>query len=125
MAISDINKYLLKSVTSLNSNSSAREIINENFKKLQEVIVCIAELSVNDLNNLIFPNPPTLGTRYELYFDGTDYVLVEAYTNPGTRYVIPSDQNVIVKDGYQYLVHDHLFLNGTITLEGNAELIIL
>ena len=44
----------------------------------------------------------------------------------GNRYIIPAGVNIVVKDNYQYLIKDNLYLTGgSITLEGNAQLCIL
>lgn len=120
----DIGDILLKQITSLHSNASARTLINENFEKLQRVIHCVNELSLNDLNDLILPDPPELNVQYVLTWDGDNFVFVSSSSNPGTKYVIRPDEVIRVLEDHQYIVSDQLFLFGTLILEGNSELVI-
>lgn len=122
--IKDLGDVLLESITSLHSNAAGRQIINENFEKLQAALIVISGIVVDDLNNIILPDPPELNVQYVLQWDGDHFVFVEAETNPGTRYIIRADQVIRVLEDYQYIVHDHIYIYGELVLEGNAELVV-
>ncbi len=121
----DLSDVLIKQITSLHSNASARGLINENFEKLQQVISCVVELSTDDINDLVLPDPPELGVQYVLIWDGSKFVFVKSSTNPGTQYIIRPDESIVVLDDFQYIVSDHIFIFGSLILEGNSELVIL
>lgn len=125
MAGCDLSDVILKQITSLHSNASARDLINENFSKLKKVVDCLSELTTDDLNDLIFPDPPETGVQYVLIWDGNNFVFVPSATNPGTKYIIRPDESITVLDDYQYIIADHIFIFGDLNLEGNAELVIL
>ena len=121
----DLSDALINQITAQHSNASARALINENFEKLQEVINCLVELTTDDINDLILPDPPELGFQYVLIWDGSKFKFVKSSTNPGTKYIIRPDESIVVLDDFQYIVSDHLFVYGDLTLQGNAELVIL
>ena len=125
MAACDLAEVLIKQISALHSNSAARDLINENFNKLQQVIDCVVQISVDDLNDLVLPDPPELGVQYVLVWDGSQFVFVKSSTNPGTKFIIRPDESITVLDDYQYIVSDHIFVFGDLVLQGNSELVIL
>lgn len=120
---SALDDILLKTIASEHSNASSRQIINENFNALRKAFVCLQNLNINQLNGLIFPNPPQLNVQYSLQWNGTAYVLVESNNNPGIKNVIQPTDVIIVLPDYQYIVFDTLTLLGTLIVQG--ELVIL
>lgn len=119
----NLGNIRIDQITSLHSNASARVIINRNFKQIFDAIVCISNITLADIGGLILPDPPQNGVIYNIQFDGSNYVLVESDTNPGTKYIIREGENIKVLEDYQYIVHDYLYLFGTIDIDG--ELVIL
>lgn len=113
----------IQNIGSLNSQSSARDIINRNFKALRDAVICISEISIEDIGGLILPDPPQNNVQYVLQWNGSAFEFVVANTNPGTKYIIQADEYIKVLEDYQYIVHDTLFLYGTLDVEG--ELVIL
>lgn len=124
MASCDLTDILIKQITSLHSNASARDLINENFEKLQRVINCMVQLTTDDIQDLVLPDPPEFGVQYALVWDGNTFKFVKSSTNPGTKYIIRPTESIIVFDDYQYIVSDHIYIYGDLTLQGNAELVV-
>ena len=119
----NLGNIKIDQITSLHSNASARVIINRNFQQIKDAIICVSNITIQDLQGLILPDPPQNGMTYEILFDGTNYVLVESKNNSGTKYIIQPEDNIKVLPDYQYIVHDYIFIYGTLDVEG--ELIIL
>lgn len=114
----------LKSITDLHSQDAARNIINDNFKKIQGVIVEIQSIKLSDLTDLVLPTDPGITDLWALKWNGTKWTFVKMIL-PGLKYVIQEDEELNIPPDYQYTIFDHFFIFGNVTLEENAELIIL
>lgn len=119
----NLEQFKIKIVSSTHSNASARDIINRNFEAIRDSLICISNLSLGDLVDILLPNPVENGVEYTLKWNGTQYELTELNIQPGTKYIIQPGEEIKVLEDYQYIVHDHLYLYGTLDIEG--ELVIL
>jgi hypothetical protein len=90
---------------------------------VKNAFACVQNLSFTQLNGLIFPTPALVNVQYCLQWNGSSYVLVEADVNPGTKFNIQPSDNIYVHEDYQYIVYDHIYVLGTLTVDG--ELVIL
>lgn len=114
----------LKDITSIHSNASARSVINKNFQKIKANLDAISIIPIDNLNKLVFPTTPTIGADYTMVWDGSKYnITVATFKNTGTKWKIPTGEEIIVRSGYQYIVHDRIDIEGVLNLEG--ELVIL
>ncbi len=126
VCVGEQNRQLIKLVDSRHSESSSRDIVNKNFQNLAKAIACLTQFSISDLEGLVLPEPAIAGVFYNLIWTGTTWSVQESPSNYGTKYRLDPQDNLTIKSGYQYIVHNNLVLNGgSITLEADAELVIL
>lgn len=95
------------------------------FLRSDGVNVGFSFINLSSINDVVMPLAPSVGQQYILqYSPGNVYELTAVPSlNSGIQYVIPVGQTIQVKDQYQYIVHQHLYLDGDIEIEG--ELVIL
>lgn len=120
------SKLPLKEISSQHSNASARKIINENFRLVENILDCLKCISITDIDGITFPNPLIVGTEYNWLWTGTGFTLVPDLTtgsSSGIKYIINPTDSIFVGHDYQYIVHEYLYVDGVIDVEG--ELIIL
>lgn len=120
------SKLPLKQISSQHSNAAARKIINENFALIQNILECLRCINILEISGITFPNPLVVGTEYNWLWTGTGFTLVPDMTSgysAGIKYIINENDNIFVGRDYQYIVHEYLYVNGTIDVEG--ELVIL
>jgi hypothetical protein len=115
----------LKEITSLHSQSSARDIINENFRKLRKGIELIGTLDLSALQGMVLPpysGPPIVNNynNYVLHYDTVNnyYTMVPMDIPRGTQYIINSDEKIYVGEKFQYIIHDILFNDGIMEVDG-------
>lgn len=125
MATDCLGNTVLKKISDDKSQSEARVTINDNFAKLSSVIKCMSQVIADQINSILPANTPVNGVQYVLQYNGSKYVMVEANTNPGSKFNIRADESVRVVTTNQYLIFDHLYLDGTLTIESGAECVIL
>ena len=123
MAIT-LGNIMLTDISSSNSNSSAYDTINRNFRKVKENLDYISVLPLDDLKKLIFPSSATANTDYVLNFDGSKYNISPIrFSNKGTKWKIRSDETIDIGADFQYLLHNRIDIEGKLDIEG--ELVIL
>jgi hypothetical protein len=114
----------IKDITSIHSNASARTVINKNFEKIKANLDILSVIPIENLNKLVFPETPTIGADYSMVWDGSKYIItISTFKNTGTKWKIPTGEEIIVRAGYQYIVHDRIDIEGVLNLEG--ELVII
>lgn len=82
-------------------------------------------INLANINDVTVPVSPIIGQQYIMqYAAGSKYNLIPVPSlNAGIKYIIPTGDVVQVLDSYQYIVHQHLYLDGDIEVDG--ELVIL
>lgn len=114
----------LKEITSIHSQASSRTVINKNFEKIKANLDIISVIPIENLNKLVFPSPPSINVDYVMRWNGTKYDIVPGtFKNTGTKWKILAGEEISVKSGYQYIVHNRIDIEGILDLEG--ELVIL
>ncbi len=121
------SKLPLKEISSQHSNAAARKIINENFRLVGNILDCLKCINITDINGITFPQPLVVGTEYNwLYTGNNQFTLVPDLTtgsSSGTKYIINPNDNIFVGHDYQYIVHEYIYIDGVIDIEG--ELVVL
>jgi len=120
------SKLPLKEISSQHSNASARKIINENFRLVENILDCLKCINITDIGGITFPSPLIVGTEYNWLWTGTGFTLVPDLTtgsSSGIKYIINSTDRIFIGHDYQYIVHEYLYVGGIIDVEG--ELVIL
>ena len=120
-----VESLIIQQLSSDHSNASSRTIINDNFKKLTGAVKCINQFLIDELSKIVYPTNPDVGSNYSLQYDGEKYILTEINTSPGNKYNIENKDAVSISKNYQYLIFDHLFIDGTLELKDNSELVII
>lgn len=129
MCLNNCNYYddlPLKMISSQHSNASARKIINENFELIEDILGCLKCIDISEINGIQFPNPLLPNVEYNWLYTGSVWTLVPdsmGGTSAGTKYIIQPTDYIYVAHGYQYIIHQHLYLDGILDNEG--ELVIL
>lgn len=85
--------------------------------------VSFSQLTLDKISDLEVPATPA-NTLYALDYDGTKFVMKPVSAQSGNKYILRTGDEIVVEEGYQYLVHQHLFLEGG-EIEVNGELVIL
>jgi hypothetical protein len=117
-----VSDFILKSITSSDSNSTARVTINENFRKIKSVVECIND-NLGDLLNILPPINPNNLSNYVVQYNNGTYSLVEM--SHGIKYRIRSNESIRIGEDYQYIVYDTLENYGNIVIDPGGQLIIL
>jgi len=120
--VCSLDALKIREITSVHSNASARQLINDNFRLIKDKLVCIGGVLTSGI--LIQPPvPPQIGVNYVVQYTGSGYILVPQ--SQGIKYRIRENEKVYVGNDYQYIVHQHLINLGEIEVEGDGELVIL
>lgn len=95
------------------------------FLRSDGVNIGFSFINLSNINDVVLPSTPTIGQQYIFqYQPGGVYELTPVPSlNSGIQYIIPTGQTIQVFDQYQYIVHQHLYLDGEIEVDG--ELVIL
>lgn len=120
--VCEVSALLLKQITSVDSQATARATINANFDLLKKVIQCIGA-NVGDFLNILPPVTPVPGLTYNIIYNGTDYILVPAST--GTKYRIQPSEAINIGSDYQYIIFNNFENYGSVTIEPGGQLVIL
>ncbi len=82
-------------------------------------------INLSNIHDIVVPVTPTVNQQYVLqYAAGNVYNLQPVPSlNPGTKFIIAVGEEIIVLEEYQYIIHQHLYLDGDIEVDG--ELVIL
>jgi hypothetical protein len=121
----DAEKFILKSIAGLDSQSNARNTINDNFSKIADKIRCIGS-KFGDYLPITPPNPPVRGEQYSVVYNGSSYYLQpSSAAKYGTKFIIRENESILVEKDYQYIVKNNLEVYGDFILEAGAELVIL
>lgn len=119
----NLDKYKIKHLSSSDSVSQMREVINENFLKLSGFISAILietqeeELQQQQLN---FPNNPIENTVYAVAYYGGEWNVVNQIPSgyEGTVYWLLPSESLVIGARKQHVVADQMIV------ETGAEIII-
>lgn len=95
------------------------------FLKSAGASIGFSYITLADIDDVIAPPTPIIGQQYVFqYTGGGDYQMQAVPSlNSGTKFIIGIGEVVQVFLEYQYIVHEHLYLDGSIEIDG--ELVIL
>jgi len=95
------------------------------FLRSDGVNIGFSFINIANINDVVVPPAPAIGQQYIFqYAPGNVYELSPVPSlNSGTQFIIHDGQTIQVDDDYQYIVHQHLYLDGEIEIDG--ELVIL
>jgi hypothetical protein len=114
---------IIEIITSKNSESAARVIINNNFKALRAGIIEVSQISIFEIGGLNIEGPLTPGVAYSLVYNSNNTFNLEPAFNNGIRFVIPADNELLIPVNNQYIVNNYFYADGIVTVDG--ELVIL
>lgn len=114
------NEVLIKSSTDILDSIPAGS--DDTFLSSNGGNIGFSYLTLSKINDLDVPASPST-TTYGLHFNGVSFELKALDDLSGIKFIIGATEVITVDAVSQYIVHDHLYLDGEMDIEG--ELIIL
>lgn len=126
LSSSYLQKLNIKMIADTHSNSSSREITNENFKSLGWIVECVQGFPLEFLLSLKVPDNPRENVEYVIIWNAAEnrYELSGETANIyAGKWKIREDEILIIKEDYQHILVGKCVIDGELDLKG--ELIIL